>query len=343
MSSSTILGYAAKAAGEALKPFYYETPELGENEVRVAITHCGVCYTDIQGIDDHYQISTYPFVPGHEIVGYVSHVGKAVTELIVGDRVGVGWQGRSCMQCEWCLQGEEQLCTVIENCGTWKPYGGFSSAVVVDSRFAYLLPEEMSSENAAVLMCAGISAYNPLQKYAAGGSLKVGVVGVGGLGHLAIQIARAMGNDVTAISCSPDKKEQALKFGADHFILADDETSMRQVRFSFDLLLYTSHGRCDWTPMVNAIKRHGRLVIVGFSDGPVAFDPLELIAMETSVTGSFLGSRLMMKEMLSYAQAKGIAPEIELMPMLQANEAIQRMRENKARYRIVLVNEPASG
>jgi uncharacterized zinc-type alcohol dehydrogenase-like protein len=339
MSLSAVTGYAAKAVGQPLEPFTYESPKLGENEVRVSITHCGVCYTDIQGLDDHYGIVDFPFVPGHEIVGTVSALGQSVSGLKEGDRVGIGWQGRSCMRCEWCLQGEEQLCQDLDNCGTWKPYGGFSSSVVVDGRFAYPLSSGMPSEVAAVLMCAGISVYNPLWSYAARGSQKVGVIGVGGLGHLAIQFAHALGNEVTAISSSPGKKEEALKFGADHFILADDLAAMRQVRYSFDLLLYTSHRTSDWTSLVNSVKTNGRLVIIGFPDNPVIFDPLELVVHQMSMTGSFIGSRAAMKEMLSFAQAHGIAPELELMPMSQANDAIRRVRENKARYRIVLVNE----
>jgi uncharacterized zinc-type alcohol dehydrogenase-like protein len=339
MSLSTVLGYAAKAVGQPLEPFTYEPSKLGEHDVRVSITHCGVCYTDIQGIEDHYGITTYPFVPGHEVVGTVSAVGHAVSGLKEGDRVGIGWQGRSCMQCEWCLQGEEQLCQDIGNCGTWKPYGGFSSSVVVDGRFAYPLPAAMSSEVAAVLMCAGISVYTPLRSYAAGGSRKVGIVGVGGLGHLAIQFAHALGCEVTAISSSPGKKEQALKFGADHFIITEDQTSMRQVRLSFDLLLYTSHGKSDWTSLLYSLKSNGRLIMVGFSDDPVTFDPLELVVHQMSIIGSLIGNRVAMREMLSFAQAHGIAPWIELMPMSQVNHAIQRVKENKARYRIVLFND----
>jgi len=338
MSHSNVSGYAAKEVGQPLEPFTYELPGLGEHDVRVSITHCGVCYTDIQGIDDHYNISTYPFVPGHEIVGTVSAVGGAGSGLKLGDRVGIGWQGRSCMQCKWCLQGEEQLCIDIDNCGTWKPYGGFSTSVVVDGRFAYPLPAGMPSEAAAVLMCAGISVYSPLRTYADGGSQKVGVIGVGGLGHLAIQFAHAFGCEVTAISNSPGKKEQALKFGADHFI-AEDQASLRQVRYSFDLLLYTSHRTGDWTPLVNSLNKNGRLVVIGFPDDPMTFDPLELIATQMSITGSFLGSRVAMKEMLSFAQAQGISPALELMPMSQANDAIRKIRMNQARYRIVLVND----
>jgi len=162
MSTPTILGYAAREVGQPLEPFTYEAPKLGEHDVRVSVTHCGLCYTDIHGIDNYYGVVTYPFVPGHEIVGYVSEVGKAPFSLKVGDRVGIGWQGRSCGQCEWCSRGEEQLCLDIVKSGTWVPYGGFSSSVVVDSRFAYLIPDTMPSEVASVLMCAGITVYSPL-------------------------------------------------------------------------------------------------------------------------------------------------------------------------------------
>jgi uncharacterized zinc-type alcohol dehydrogenase-like protein len=339
MSLSTVSGYAAKAVGQPLEPFRYELPTLGEHDVRVSITHCGVCYTDIQGINDHYGIVAYPFVPGHEIVGTVSALGGAVSGLKEGDRVGIGWQGRSCMHCEWCMRGEEQFCQDIDNCGTWKPYGGFSSSVVVDGRFAYPLPAAMSSEVAAVLMCAGISVYTPLRSYAAGGSQKVGIIGVGGLGHLAIQFAHALGCEVTAISSSPEKKEQALKFGADHFIIEPDQESMKQVRFSFDLLLYTAHAKRDWTSLLYSLKTKGRLAMIGFPDDPVTFDPLELVVHEMSMTGSFIGSRAAMKEMLSFSQEHGIKPAVELMPMSQVNAALQKVKENRARYRVVLVND----
>jgi len=336
--SLLVKGFAAKAVGQPLEPFTYESAQLGEQEVRVSITHCGVCYTDIQGMEDHYGIVTFPFVPGHEIVGTVSEVGRAVSGLKEGDRVGIGWQGRSCMHCEYCLRGEEQLCVDIGNCGTWEPYGGFAASVVVDGRFAYPLPAGMPSEVAAVLMCAGISVYSPLRAYAAKGSPKVAVAGVGGLGHLALQFAHAFGCEVTAISSSPGKKKQALKFGADHFILADED-SLRQVRLNYDLLLYTSHGKSDWTSLLYSLKTNGRLAVVGFPDDQVMFDPLELVVHQFSMTGSFIGSRAGMQEMLAFAQAHGIAPKLELMPMSQANEAVLKVSQNRARYRIVLVND----
>ena len=337
MDASPIVGYGAIEKGNSLEPIRYTLPDLGKHDVQISITHCGVCYTDIQGIDDYYGIVSYPFVPGHEIVGHVSALGAEVDQLKVGDRVGVGWQGRSCMQCEWCLQGEEHLCRDIANCATWDPYGGFSSPVVVDGRFAYPLPDSMRAEHAAGLMCAGLSVFAPLKLYAPSG--KIGVIGVGGLGHLAIQFANAMGCQVTAISSSPAKEEEARKFGADDFI---DGAHLEPVWGSFDLIMYTSHGPADWTSLLFCLKNKGRLVVIGFSDDPVTFEPLELVAHQLSITGSLVGSRATMREMLAFAQEHRIKPKVQLMPMSQVNEAIRMLKESKARYRIVLVNDFAN-
>jgi len=271
MSSSKVLGYAARAVGQPLERLAFEPPTLGEHDVRVSVTHCGVCHTDIHAIENYYGITAYPFVPGHEIVGNVSELGHAVSDLKKGDRVGIGWQGRSCMKCEWCLQGEEQLCMDIVSSGTWVPFGGFSSSVVVDNRFAYPLPDAMPSEVAAVLMCAGIAVYSPLRSYAKRSAQKIGIIGVGGLGHLALQFAHALDYEITAISSSPEKKQQALAFGADHFIASDDQISLQQAEFGFDLLLCTASGKITWEPLLSTLKKNGTLVVVGFPD--VSFNP----------------------------------------------------------------------
>jgi len=337
MSVLTVQGYAAKAAGQPLELFTYESPKLGEHDVRVSVTHCGLCFTDIHGIDNYYGVTTYPFVAGHEIVGYVSEVGKAPSGLKIGDRVGIGWLGRSCGECEWCKSGEEQLCLDIVQAGTWVPYGGFSSSVVVDSRFAYPLPDTMPSEVAAVLLCAGIAVYNPLRLHAKQSAQKIGIIGIGGLGHLAIQFAHALGYEVTVISSSPTKKEEALAFGADHFVASDDKASFQKLEFNFDLLLCTAHGNINWEWLLTILKKRGKLVLVGFPD--VALNSTDLVVHELSITGSFLSNRATMREMLSFAQAYGIKPRIELMPMSKVNEAIERVKQNKVRYRIVLVND----
>ncbi len=338
---SAIQGYAAKGIGQELEPFSYEIPELKDNEVRVSVTHCGLCYSDIYAIDDQFGITSYPFVPGHEIVGNVSELGPSVTGLSKGDRVGIGWQGRSCMRCEWCLKGDEHLCDDVRTNGVWMPYGGFSSSVAADGRFAYPLPPSMPSEVAAVLLCAGIAVYAPLRSCAPGKGQKVGVVGVGGLGHLAIQYARAFDFDVTAISSSPDKEEQALAFGADHFLLARDKADLKDMTFKFDMLLFAGHSNLDWIPLQRTLRNNGKLVMVGFSPVPVAFESVDLVVHQQSFTGSFLGNRAMMREMLGFSQEHGVKPVIETMPMSQVNEAVRRVKEGKARYRIVLVNEPS--
>ena len=213
MERATIVGYTAQAPGARLEPVAYPAADMADHELRVQVTHCGVCHTDIHGVDADFGVFAFPLVPGHEIVGRVSEVGAAVTGLAVSDRVGIGWQGRCCGECEWCRAGDEHLCLQIADCGTWTPRGGFSSEVVVDGRFAYPLPPGLAPETAAVLMCAGIAVYPPLRRHALAGS-RVGVVGIGGLGHLALQFARALGCEVPALSSSPKKEAEARAFGA---------------------------------------------------------------------------------------------------------------------------------
>lgn len=334
MSPSRVQGYAARALGQPLEPLAYPAPPLGEHDVRVSVSHCGVCFTDIHAIDDYYGITTFPFVPGHEIVGYVKARGRKVSGLEEGDRVGIGWQGRSCTRCEWCRQGEEQLCQDIAEMGTWERHGGFATSVTVDGRFAYPLPAAMPSEVAAVLVCAGISVYSPLRTYAAGSRQKVGIFGVGGLGHLAIQFAHALGYEVTALSSSPAKEQEALAFGADHFVATGDRARMRPIDYAFELVLCTAHGDLDWDELLMTLRKRGRLVLVGFPE--LSMNSTDLVAHELSITGSFIGSRATMREMLSFAQAHGVAPRVEQMAMANVNHAIRRLKENRARYRIVL-------
>ncbi len=339
---SAIVGYAAKELGAQLERFSYEPPQLKDHELRVSVTHCGLCYSDIYAIEDLFGITSFPFVPGHEIVGHVSEVGSSVSGLKKGDRVGIGWQGRSCMQCEWCLKGEDHLCEEIAEAGVWTPYGGFSPSVTVDSRFAYALPPSMPPEFAAVLLCAGITVYNPLRAGPSRNGRKIGIVGVGGLGHLAIQFAHALGYEVTAISSSPDKEGEALGFGADRFLVARDKDSLKPMKTSFDTLMFTGHSNLDWVPLQRTLRNNGKVVMIGFSPDRVAFESVDLVVHQQSFTGSFLGSRAVMREMLEFAHKQGIKPVVETMAMSQVNEAIRRVKDGRARYRIVLVNEPSS-
>ena len=345
MSSSSVTGYMARAAGQVLERVAYPEPVLKAEEVRVAVTHCGVCHTDLHGVDGDFGVFAFPLVPGHEIVGRVTEVGGGISGLKVGDRVGIGWQGRRCGECEWCRAGDEHLCLHIADCGTWTPYGGFASSVAVDHRFAYPLPADMAPETAAVLMCAGIAVYPPLRRYAEPAA-RVGIVGIGGLGHLGIQFAKALGCEVTALSSSPGKEEEARTFGADHFLLTTDQGAMEEHEFGFDLLLCTAQSGNNWRNLVMVLTKNGRLVLPAFTPielplvgGPGSGPMVDFVVHQLSITGSFLGSRADMREMLAFAHRHGITPKIELLPMAQVNEAMQRVRRNQARYRVVLVNE----
>lgn len=337
MTGSTISGYAALSKGASLTPFTYEPPPLEANEVRIAITHCGLCGTDIQGIDNYYKIVNYPFVPGHEVVGHIIEVGALVPRGRIGERVGVGWQGRACMACEWCLKGEVNLCANVAHNGCWEPYGGFATSISVQEGFAYPIPDAMPSEVAAVLMCAGVTVYSALHKHAIAPSLKIGIFGIGGLGHLAIQFARAMGCEVTSISSSPAKRDEALSLGAHHFVVSSDQDTLDSLEYAFDLLLVTAHGGVEWDIIMDTLKKKGKLILVGFPD--LKLNSIDLVAHELSITGSFLGTQADMCDMLHFAQVHHIQPMVEVMPMSKANEAIERVKQNQARYRIVLVND----
>ncbi len=221
------------------------------------------------------------------------------------------------------------------------PYGGFSSSVVAEHRFVYPLPLSMPAESAAVLMCAGLTVYSALRTHLTSSDLKIAVIGVGGLGHLAIQFAHALGCEVTAMSSSPDKAEQALAFGADHFVDATDRAAMRQLDYGFDVLVCTANKGIDWSPLLMSLKKRGKLVLLGFPD--LELNSTNLVAHELTITGSLIGNSSTMRAMLSFAQAHSIRPAVELMPMSEVNAALQKVKENKARYRIVLVNgAPAS-
>lgn len=337
MPDIKIKGFAAMSAGATLTPITYETPPLNADEVRIDITHCGICGSDIQAIDDVYSAFDFPFVPGHEVVGHISEVGSAVPRSRLGERVGVGWQGRACGHCEWCRAGEVQLCMDVTSNGTWTPHGGFSSSIAVSDGFAYPLPEGLASEDAAVLMCAGLTVYTALARHYNPSANKIGILGIGGLGHLALQFAKAMGYEVTAISSSPKKLAEALVWGASQFVVSSDKQALGTFENYFDLLLITSHGPINWARLFETLKRRGKVILIAFPD--IDFSPVDVVVHELSIIGSFVGRPEEMRQMLTFAEAHEIRPMIELMPMSQVNQAIEKMKSNKAHYRIVLVND----
>lgn len=330
-----IQGYAAYNAKESLKPLTYEPKALGPFEAVLQITHCGICHSDIHLIDDDWGGSKYPFIPGHEVVGKVTAVGTQVQHLKIGNRVGVGWQAGCCHTCEWCLRGEENLCEESQATCV-RRHGGYADGIVVDSRLAFVIPKEIDSAHAAPLMCAGITVYSPLSRLGVKPAMKVGVVGIGGLGHLALQFARAWGCEVTAFSSSPDKDKEAERFGAHRFIVLTRKAEMKQARDSVDVLLSTVSADLDWPEWINVLRQNGKLVVLGASPSDMNVSPGVLLSRQKSVVGSNTGGIPMITEMLTFAARHKVKPQIETAPLAEVNAAIEKVRKNQARYRMVL-------
>ena len=332
-----IKGLAAHAAGAELLPFRYDPGELGPQEVEIAITHCGICHSDLHLIANDWGISQYPFIPGHEIVGTVSALGARVRGLEVGQRVGLGWQSNSCGICEWCTRGMENLC--LESEGTCvHRNGGYADRVRANARFVIPIPEPLESENAAPLLCGGITVYNPLRTHNINPSSRVGIVGIGGLGHIAIQFARVFGAEVTAFSTSATKEEEARALGAHNFINTRESKSMKEVAGTFDFILNTANADQDWGVLVQALRPTGTLCFVGVPPSPVSVAAFPLISGLRTITGSPIGSPHQLREMLDVAARHGVKAQIESFPMAKANVAIDKVKKNKVRYRAVLAN-----
>lgn len=330
----SVLSYAALSAGSPLEQWSYEPGALGPAEVEVEVTHCGICHTDLHLIDNDLGISAYPLVPGHEIVGIVTDLGNAVHHLARGQRVGIGWQRGSCLECEWCLDSQENLCTHSRpTC--LAGYGGFARSVRSDSHFAVPIPDGLSSESAAPMLCAGITVFNPLKKYGRK-SMRVGVIGIGGLGHLALHFARAMDMKVYAISTSPDKQEEALRFGADEFVVSSDVDAVSRLAGKFNLLLSTATAELDWPAWLNVLRPNGTFCLLGASPGPVTLPVLPMIFGQYCFTASVVGSPARIFEMLQFAADHGIETAVETCPMQEVNRALTKVRQNQARYRVVL-------
>jgi uncharacterized zinc-type alcohol dehydrogenase-like protein len=332
-----IHGLAVHAAGAQLVPYRYEPGQLKANEVDVKISHCGVCHSDIALIDNDWGVSKYPFIPGHEIVGTVSAVGDDVRDRTVGERVGIGWQADSCGICEWCRQGDEHLCASAQPTCVGRN-GGYADSVRVNSRFAIPVPEALESENAAPLLCAGITVYSPLRNHGVRPSSRVGIVGIGGLGHLGLQFAKAFGAEVTALSTSKEKEAEALEMGADHFVNTRDTAELKKVAGSFDFVLSTVSADQDWQALVNSLRPKGTLCVVGVPPSPISLQAFPLIAGQKAVAGSPIGSPRDLHEMLDVAARHGVKAITERFAMAKANDAIAKVKKSKVRYRAVLTN-----
>jgi alcohol/geraniol dehydrogenase (NADP+) len=330
----SVSAFAALARGEALVPFTYEPAPLAAMDVEVEISHSGVCHSDLHLIDNDWATSTYPLVPGHEIVGTVAAVGSQA-ELAVGQRVGIGWQRSSCHDCELCRAGHENLCARQEATCVGH-MGGFADRIRTDSRFAFPLPEAMDPATAAPLMCGGVTVFSPLRRWNAREGSRVGVVGIGGLGHLALRFLRAMGCHATAFTSSPDKRDEAIRLGASDAASSKNAADLRAYRGMLDLLLCTAPARLDWITFLQMLKPNGVLCLVGAPPGLLSLPASLLLTGQLVVCGSDIGSPASIRDMLSFAAEHGIGAQIETAPLARVNDALHRLRENQVRYRMVL-------
>ncbi|AZQ37032.1 NAD(P)-dependent alcohol dehydrogenase [Streptomyces cyaneochromogenes] len=340
---TTVAAYAAPAAKAPLERTTIERREVGEFDVLIDIKFAGICHSDIHQAQEGWGEAIFPMVPGHEIAGIVSEVGSGVTKHKVGDRVGVGCLVDSCRECENCRAGLEQHCTG-GGVGTYNAigkdgeptYGGYSEKVVVDENFVLRIPDGLSLDVAAPLLCAGITTYSPLKHWGAGPGKKVAVIGLGGLGHMGVKIAHALGAEVTVLSQSLRKKDDGLKLGADHYYATSDPKTFEELAGTFDLILSTVSAPLDFGAYLSLLKTGGALVNVGAPEEPIALNLFSLIGGNKTLAGSMIGGIAETQEMLDFCAGHGFGAEIELIKADQINEAYERVLSSDVRYRFVI-------
>jgi uncharacterized zinc-type alcohol dehydrogenase-like protein len=332
---AVIQGFATHAAGAELLPYKYEPGDLKQHDVEIAISHCGVCRSDIHLIDNDWGISQYPFIPGHEIIGRVTVTGSAVLGLNTGDRVGAGWQANCCGHCEWCLQGAENLCADSQGTCVHR-HGGYADRVRVNHRFVVPIPDGVDSERAAPLLCGGITVYNPIRTYGVNPSSRVGVVGIGGLGHLALQFAHAFGAEVTAFSTSPAKEAESRSLGAHQFVNTRETKMLRKLAGYFDFILSTVGHEQDWNAYLAALRPRGILCFVGVPPANLSISALPLVSGQKIITGNPSGSPRMLTEMLDVAARHKVQAITETFALSRVNDAVEKVKKNQVRYRAVL-------
>ena len=331
---AVIEAWVAPGAGQALVRQQVEAGPLGSDEVEVQVEHCGICHSDLSVLNNEWGNSQFPDVLGHEVIGRVVEVGPAARGLKVGQRVGIGWNAGSCLACRSCRSGNQHLCseaqpTIIGH------RGGFASRVRAHWIWAVPLPETLNFAEAGPLLCGGITIFNPLAMHARPTS-RVGIVGIGGLGHMGLKFAAACGCDVTAFTSSESKFDEARAFGANHVVSSRDSGAIKKLAGTFDLLIVTVNVTLDWDALLTTLAPKGRLHVVGAVLEPMAIPALSLIMGESSVSGSPTGSPVAIETMLEFAARHNVTPQTEHYPMSQINEAFAHLESGKARYRIVL-------
>lgn len=338
-----VAAYAAPAPKAPLERTTVPRRPVGEHDVLIDIKYAGICHSDIHQVRDGWGEGIYPMVPGHEIAGVVTEAGPGVTKFAVGDRVGVGCFVDSCRECEYCLRGQEQFCAkgmtgtynAIDKTGE-PTYGGYSSHIVVDENYTVRIPDGLALDVAAPLLCAGITLYSPLRHWQAGPGKKVAIVGLGGLGHMGVKIAHALGAEVTVLSQTLRKKEDGLGLGASHYYATNDETTFEKLAGSFDLILSTVSAPLGLDAYLALLKVDGALVNVGAPEEPVALNLFSVIGGRKTLAGSMIGGIAETQEMLDFCAEHGLGSEIELIRAEEVNEAYERVLASDVRYRFVI-------
>ncbi len=336
-------GYAAQQIKAPLAPFQFERRDPGPNDVVLEITYCGVCHSDIHQVRDEWGGSVFPMVPGHEIVGVVSKVGSDVKRFKEGDPAAVGVMVNSCRVCSNCKNGNEQYCEKGMT-GTYGArdkdgsitFGGYSNVIVTDEHFVYRIAPSLNQAAVAPLLCAGITTYSPLRHWGATKGKKVGVIGLGGLGHMGLKFAHSFGAHVVQFTTSLNKQEDAKRLGADEVVLSKDPDAMQKHTGSFDLILDTVSAPHDINSYLQLLKLDGTLALVGLPDQPIPVSAFSLVVNRHSLAGSMIGGVAETQEMLDYCAERGIVSDIELIPIQQVNEAYERVLKSDVKYRFVI-------
>lgn len=334
---TAIRAWAAKSAGAKLEPFDYDPGPLGAEDVEVEVEHCGVCHSDLSMLDNEWGITAYPFVPGHEAIGRLVSVGEIAKDksLAIGQRVGVGWNAKSCLHCEYCIRGEHQLCKTIQPTIVGH-HGAFASRVRAHWIWAVPIPDVLDPSAVGPLLCGGITVFGPLLQLNVTPTSRVGVFGIGGLGHMALMFLNAWGCQVTAFSSTPAKADEAKAFGAHRVASSRDSDEMRALAGQFDFIFITANAPLDWEAIIGMLAPGGQLNFVGAVLEPVPVSVMDLILSRKTISGTPNGSRAQVDQMLRFAAHHKVAPKVEHFPMSRVNEALDHLRAGKASYRIVV-------
>jgi len=339
-----VKSYAAQKASAPLAPFRFERREVGPQDVLIDISYCGVCHSDIHQVRDEWGGSIFPMVPGHEIVGHVSRVGSGVTKFKVGELAGVGCFVDSCRTCASCKEGLEQYCEKgmnatyngYEKDGKTPTYGGYSSQIVVDEDYTLHISKNLKLERVAPLLCAGITTYSPIMHWKIGKGHRLGVLGLGGLGHMAVKFGVSLGSDVTVLSTSKGKEADAKKLGAHHFALTSDEVVMTALKNSFDFIIDTVSAVHDINTYLGMLRRDGNLIVVGAPPVPAPVSNFMLIANRRKFGGSLIGGIKETQEMLDYCADHEIMSDVEMINIKDIDTAYERMLKGDVKYRFVI-------